>query len=182
MSFYILIKEQLIQYDFDYLTDGNRDHKWDKTKPRSQCMNEYLEENSDRRSKVKELYANQLMSSPVYFLELDAKLPVAKKLMGKFGVNHIPITKNGEPVGIISDRDLIKLEKTGTFSYLCVEEVMSTLMVCSSSQSSLSEVAEVFVKEKINAMPIVDEKLAIIGIVSSRDILRAVVEHKFLLK
>ena len=180
MSFYILMKGNLVNYEFDYLDPQNSDNKWEKTKPHKQSMNDYLLENKDRRSKSKDLYANEFMSRPVNFLELDSLLPEAKKLMDNSGVRHIPITRDGKPVGIISDRDLLRLEKTGTFAYITLEEVMSSLVICTLSTTPLSKVAEVFVKEQINAMPVIDDDLQIIGIISSRDILNAVVNHRFL--
>jgi CBS domain-containing protein len=102
------------------------------------------------------------------------------------GVRHIPVVDDDRRViGIISDRDvrtaigdplealhgdLPELEE------LRVAGVMTTHVTTVSESASLAEVAHHFMDERIGALPVVDDRQRLVGIVSYVDVIRALQE------
>ncbi|MGH0036817.1 MAG: CBS domain-containing protein, partial [Myxococcota bacterium] len=41
-----------------------------------------------------------------YFVEIDAPIAAAEQIMREHGVRHVPVQENGEPVGVVSQRDV----------------------------------------------------------------------------
>jgi CBS domain-containing protein len=54
---------------------------------------------------------SQVMSAPVYALDLQQRAHDAALLMSREGIRHVPITERGRVVGIVSERDLFALQR-----------------------------------------------------------------------
>ena len=72
-----------------------------------------------------------VMSSPAYTLEVDAQVHDAVLAMSRHGIRHVPLTRQGRLVGVVSERDLFALQKqslAGLGSALRGATDMATLM------------------------------------------------------
>ncbi len=98
------------------------------------------------------------------------------------GIRHIPLTKDQLLYGMISDRDLLKFETSGTFSYLKAEDVMTTVLFVAEEDTPLAHIARVLLEEKISALPIINKDHKLVGMISRTDILKAVVYNRLVLK
>ena len=85
-------------------------------------------------------------------------------------------------IGMISDRDLLKVELAGTFLYLKAEDIMTTVLVVAEEETPLAHIARVLLEEKISALPIIDKSHKLVGMISRSDILKAVVYNRLVLK
>jgi len=56
----------------------------------------------------------QVMSSPVKTLDVAASAQDAVLLMSRHGLRHVPVTDQGRVVGIVSERDLLTLQRPST--------------------------------------------------------------------
>jgi CBS domain-containing protein len=130
----------------------------------------------------KDFYAIDVMSSPVKSLPVDETLENVRNLMKKEDIRHIPIVDNHKFVGIISDRDLLKLDMSGTFSFLKAQDVMNTVVIVADDETPLAHIARVLLEEKISAIPIINKKHALCGIISRSDILKVIVYNRLVLK
>lgn len=92
----------------------------------------------------------------------------AKMQTGKF--RRLPVVRDGELVGIITDRDL--RQHTGFFERTKVNAVMTENLVTVKPQSTLEEAAQLLLKHKIGGLPVVENK-KLIGIITTSDILQA---------
>ncbi len=63
----------------------------------------------------------KFMTTDPKSIESDAKIKDAQAMMAKFKIRHLPVTRQGKVVGILSDRD-IKL--VGSFSEIEIDEVV----------------------------------------------------------
>jgi|APTNR8051073442_1049403.scaffolds.fasta_scaffold28810_3 acetoin utilization protein AcuB len=63
----------------------------------------------------------KFMTTDPKSIESTAKIKDAQALMTKFKIRHLPVTRQGKVVGILSDRD-IKL--VGSFSEIEIDEVV----------------------------------------------------------
>lgn len=114
----------------------------------------------------------------------DSIRAVLMKLI-ELDVRHIPITENGELVGMVSDRDIrtylvptvteLETVNSGDARY---DQAVSTMMQGDVQQVSpdteVAEVIDLMLDERVGALPVCDPiNGTLVGIVSYIDILRA---------
>ncbi len=126
--------------------------------------------------------AQDIMTSPVLTLSPDSPLTEAWTLMTSRDIRHIPIvSETGLLVGIISDRDILHLPKTlqqGLHSLPdALRDVMTTAVLTATRETPIQEISSVMLRENISALPILDTDHRPVGILTTTDILRALVSH-----
>lgn len=131
------------------------------------------------------LLAQDLMSTPVTWLPSDATLAEAWTLMNRKGLRHLPITSlHGTLVGMISDRDLLRYRQDlesaatpGPAARYTLAQVMSTRVLSATPTTEIREVARVMLDERVSAIPILDGTRRPVGMLTTSDILRAIVHR-----
>lgn len=128
------------------------------------------------------------MSSPVHTVEPGAPVEDAAALMAARAVTALPVVDgSGHLVGIVSEGDLlwrrVPADPTAQLSRRPaapairpgqVAEVMSRSPITTRPDADLAEVAETMLMYDVRSMPVLDNDV-LVGIVSRRDILRAMV-------
>ncbi len=100
-------------------------------------------------------------------LEPDEKISKALAIMEKYRISGVPITKNKRLVGILTNRDL----KFETDLQKKASEVMTQKGLITAREGiTLDEAKEILHKHKIEKLPIVDKKFALIGLITIKDI------------
>lgn len=94
----------------------------------------------------------------------------AANLMLSLGVRHAPVVEKGHLVGLVSDRDLHRAAGAGRSKETTVDEIMTRDVVTVSSDVRLSRVAELMVKNRVSAVPVVDDE-RLEGMLTLSDIL-----------
>jgi len=127
------------------------------------------------------LKAYQIMHQPVITLMANSPLLKACIMFNESRYRHIPIvTKGNKIVGILSDRgvawDMIAKNRTMKTEKRCVGDVMIRNVLCASSNTPISDIARVFIEERIGCMPIVDDKDILKGVLTRSDILRTLIK------
>ena len=101
-------------------------------------------------------------------------------------VRHIPVVERGALVGMLSDRDLVRLGVTTVVTDGSIETLERTLATPASSvmrsgvitvqpETGLREVVGLLLENRASAIPVVHpDTNAVLGIVSYLDVLRAV--------
>lgn len=130
----------------------------------------------------KDFYAIDVMNKPVKTLDIHAKLEDVRTLMKIDNIRHVPITDKNKFIGIISDRDLLKLDMSGTFSFLKAEDAMNTIVIVADEETPLAHIARVLLEEKISAIPIVNKNFHLTGMITRSDILKVVIYNQLVLK
>lgn len=179
MAFFMATKGILHPYHFRYL-DGDFEHARleptlisDKSKKMAAPKHE---------SKKVDFYAIDVMKSPVKVLNQKSTLDEVRNLMKEKGIRHIPIIDDHKFLGIISDRDLLKMDLSGTFSFLKAADIMNTVVVVTHEETPLAHIARVMLEEKISALPVVNEQHRLTGIITRSDILEVVIYNRLVLK
>ncbi|MGH7773005.1 MAG: CBS and ACT domain-containing protein [Candidatus Binatia bacterium] len=100
----------------------------------------------------------------------DDYLATARSKMQTGGFRGLPVMKDGQLVGIVTDRDLRQhigyLEKTK------VNTAIAEDLVTVTPETTLEEAAQLLLKRKIGGLPVV-EGGKLVGIITTSDILRA---------
>lgn len=103
----------------------------------------------------------------------------ADELMAENNIRQIPVVKNRELVGLVTDRD-IRSFLSGALANPAAREnalttrisdIMTTEPVCLTPDDDLHEVVEMLIEQKYGAIPVVVEAQRLVGIVSYIDVL-----------
>ena len=113
--------------------------------------------------------------SPIV-VETDSSLAQVAELMEEYGIRHVPVIKNGKPVGVISDRDLKVVANFEDMKRFTAEDIMSTDPYMVSSDTSLEEVVLQMSQNKMGSALVVYPEDLSLGIFTSTDALNALVE------
>lgn len=120
--------------------------------------------------------AREIMSREIICVPPDMDVAEAFALMRQAGVRHLPIVEGYRLVGIVSDRDLLPLAQRDAegglniVEALPIGEIMSREPLTRAPRTSVSELAELMVREKIDSVPIVADQ-ELVGLVTSSDLL-----------
>lgn len=124
------------------------------------------------------MLVRDVMSSPVITIEEDAPVNKAAELMEKHGLGCIIVTnKEGKPLGIITERDLVArvLAKNVKPDSLQTKEVMTSPLITIEPHETINEAARRMSRLNIRRLGVV-YKGQLIGLVSSKDILAVMPE------
>ena len=127
---------------------------------------------------VKDLMMHEVVTIDPGALIFDAVLK-----MHKHHVRHLPVVDLGRLVGILSNRDIRFLateiteesRQQGNYSLSLnnkVYEVMITDPVITSEDVPLAEIVDVFLEEKVGAIPVVDDQDHLVGMIGYIDLLK----------
>lgn len=151
---------------------------------RNPRYNPYLKLDQAPKKREQVLLASQIMSSPVATIGADEQVEKAWDLFHEKSFRHLPvISKDNKLVGILSDHDFLHLWMGQNSKLLtppqqmkrAVKEIMTTNVLTARPGTKVRSIAEVMFDEHISALPIVDEQENLIGILTSNDILRTLV-------
>jgi acetoin utilization protein AcuB len=124
------------------------------------------------------------MSKKVITIDRDASMRDAIRLLKENNIQMLPVMKKTKLVGIVTDRDLKKASASDANSleihelkYLIeeikVEEIMTKDPVTIPFNYTLEETAEVLLSHKISGVPVVDHEKNVIGVITEKDLFRA---------
>ncbi|MEM3442103.1 MAG: CBS domain-containing protein, partial [Candidatus Bathyarchaeia archaeon] len=119
------------------------------------------------------MLVKDVMSSPVITIEENAPTNRVAELMDKHGLGCIiVISKEGKPLGIITERDLVSrvLAKNIKPDSLKAKEVMTTPLITIEPDETISEAARKMSRLNIRRLGVV-YKGQLVGLLSSKDIL-----------
>jgi len=151
----------------------------------SAAQHAYRQQTGQNQHATPALLARDLMASPVHTLTSDKTLYDAWDVMTPKGAHHIPVTSVHDIlVGMVSDRDLLSHvphliidPSRAQGAHRKLAEVMSTRVISATPTTDIREIANIMLDEHIHAMPILDGNRRLVGILSSRDLLRGIVTH-----
>lgn len=123
-----------------------------------------------------------VMTKEVETLSAEDSLVLADSLMRMRRFRHLPVTRHGKLVGLVTHRDLLrgqveigaKLPVSDDDSYvsLAVGELMTTDVATARPSDSAVEAAHRILDNQFGCLPVVDEDGKLIGIVTEVDLLR----------
>lgn len=113
----------------------------------------------------------QYMTKDVKTCTENDSVAFATKKMAKFNIGSIIVVKNEKPVGIFTERDLVRrviaLDKNS--AEVLIGDVMTKKLITIDAKESIGVAYHIFIERNVRHAPVVkDEKL--LGIVSRKDL------------
>ncbi|MCP9472167.1 MAG: CBS domain-containing protein [Nitrospira sp.] len=133
-----------------------------------------------------ELTAGAVMSAHVVTVTMDDSLATIRRLFQEHHFHHLLVVERGELVGIISDRDLLKAisPNIGTLSETDrdratlnkrAHHIMTRNPVTVRTTTSIETAAALMLEKNVSCLPITSDDRHLKGILTWRDILRALI-------
>ena len=113
------------------------------------------------------------MTAAFHGIGADQPLPLARQLMKKHEIRHLPVLHGGVLVGMLSERDLALIESLRDIDpkTLSVEEAMSSEVYSVSPNTPLDEVVTTMAERKLGSA-VVMERGQVVGIFTTVDACR----------
>jgi len=124
-----------------------------------------------------------IMSTRIVTVELDDRLEVVKQIFDASKFHHLLVVEERKLFGVLSDRDLLRalspyigstVETDRDVATLNkrVHQIMTRKPITLRDDAAIADAIDLFLKNRISCIPIVDAGFEPVGIVSWRDILK----------
>jgi len=123
---------------------------------------------------MRDIPIDQVMTPDPAAVSPQTTAAEARRLLGSNVINHLPVVEDGRLVGIVSSSDFLKLHlldgKLQIVADATVSQIMETKVVVVSDNATLRDAAEKLSVGGFHALPVVDRKRRLVGIVTSSDL------------
>jgi len=119
------------------------------------------------------LVVQNIMVSNVITTEKHALVIDAVKIMNQHAIGCLVVTENGNPIGIVTERDFLKrvLVESKNPKKTKVQEVMSSPLIVAKPDMEIDKVTRFMFDRKIKKLPIIEDG-KLVGLVTFTDLLR----------
>jgi CBS domain-containing protein len=119
------------------------------------------------------LRASDVMVKEVIMIDENASVKEAADVMNDLEISSIIASRNGKPIGIVTERDLLKriVAEGRNAKKTRVKDIMSSPLTVIMPDMQLEEAVRLMFDKKIKKLPVSDQH-SIIGLLSLTDIAR----------
>ena len=132
-----------------------------------------------------------IMSSDLITADPNDTLDKLQKNMADNMIHHIPVVENGNIAGMISLNDINRLAHPFTqfnnpeaaasnnqlFSTMLAKEIMTNPVVKIRDNDPVSSAVDIFLENVFHALPVVNDKDELVGMLSTLDIIRHAIDR-----
>ena len=131
---------------------------------------------------------SHIMTANVLTVNVSDDLHDVIELLNKHKIRHIPVVDGDSVQGMIGRTDINRLTFSSLFdgqegadeavlSMLSIKQVMTAKPRVVSTEQTVREVAEIFSQEEFHALPVVDASSKLVGIVTTTDLIKYMLEQ-----
>ncbi len=124
----------------------------------------------------------QIMTREVVTVSMDDTVAAVREIFDTHGFHHLIVEENGQVVGVVSDRDLLrnlspfvgKLNERPQDLFLeqrRVHQIMTRKLIAVTPETSLHDAALKMLDERVSCLPVIDARMRCVGIVTMYDML-----------
>jgi len=126
-----------------------------------------------RAKEVKDILVREIMSNRPRTGRPDMTVKEAAMLMQREGVGSLVILEDGQPIGVLTERDLLYkvVAESRMPSRTKVEKVMSSPVITVTPGSSVSEAAKRMSDLHLRRLPVVEDG-KLVGMLTEKDVLK----------
>lgn len=141
----------------------------------------------DITENIKNITVSSIMTSKVITVTEKQTLKELSKLMYQRNIGGIIIEKDippnnssdeGDPIGIITERDIARLVafSSNLSTDTPTSELMSRPLITINQKSSIKDASDLMQQHNIRRLPVLDNKGKLVGIITAKDILKAMID------
>jgi CBS domain-containing protein len=113
------------------------------------------------------------MTKPVITVSSDVKLSRVIKLMGRNNIGSVVVVDDEIPIGIFTERDLVKLlAREKAIENIQVDKVMTKPIKKVGLEATVLDITKMMNKHSFRRVVVVDNEGKIAGIITERDLIR----------
>jgi CBS domain-containing protein len=121
----------------------------------------------------------QVMTPDPATVSPQTSVAEARRLLNSNVINHLPVVEGGRLVGIVSSSDFLKLHLLDGMlqivSDATVNQIMETNVIVVNKNATLGDAAEKLSVGGFHALPVIDRKRRLVGMVTSSDLIGVLV-------
>ena len=131
-----------------------------------------------------------LMTARIVTIGMDDTLRTAQRIFSRHKFHHLVVVESGKPVGVLSDRDLLKnispfvgallseLPRDSATLRRRVHQMMTRKLVSIGPDCEISLAAQRMMDEHVSCLPVIDNDDKVVGIITIHDLLRWLVKRR----
>jgi len=121
------------------------------------------------------ILVRDIMSKDVRVVRTDTSVKEVVATMNKFNIGSIIVVQGDRPVGIITERDILRrlVEQSLAPEVLTARQVMSSPVLTINENATIEEAAKFMVNKKVKKLPVMDNS-RLVGIITFTDIVTKV--------
>lgn len=130
---------------------------------------------------------SKIMTTGVVTISLDEKLDLVDEIMSSGDIRHMPVTKGGFVVGLVTQRDLLRAKLSSVIGFseedrkelleaTDVEKVMVKDVKLADPNEPVVHAAKRMLEMRIGCLPVVNNDRELLGIITEIDVMRYFVE------
>jgi IMP dehydrogenase len=113
--------------------------------------------------------AEELIERDVLFVESSATVSDAERIMHQYSIGGVPVIEKGKIIGIVSRRDVRAIvQKRGDEK---ITAIMTRKPIVADENITSEKALEIMYTNKVERLPVVDNKGKLLGIITMQDIL-----------
>jgi CBS domain-containing protein len=120
------------------------------------------------------MLVREVMSTHLETIAPATTIQECAKKMNKLGVGVLPVWQDGEPVGVVTDRDICcRVVGAGKDPATTpVRTIMTAVMTSCSEDQDCKDAARLMKEKGVRRLTVVDRKQAMVGVLSVDDLAR----------
>ena len=114
-----------------------------------------------------------IMTKQIVMIDHDKSALEAAMIMAEKGISSVFVVRNGDPVGIVSERDFIKkiCAKELPIAQVKIGDIMSKILTTADPETPIEVAVQRMVNHKIRRLPIMEDG-KLVGIITVTDLAR----------
>ena len=121
--------------------------------------------------------AESIMTTPVKTIPINVSIARAKEYLEEINHTAAPVVDDeGKMVGMMGNKNIRNAEKAGCMETM-VPAYMNKKVVSINKDSTMRDIEKVFLENKYNHMPVIDDSSMLVGILTRKDFLKAIHEE-----
>ncbi|MEM0363724.1 MAG: CBS domain-containing protein [Sulfolobaceae archaeon] len=123
---------------------------------------------------MKEEFVKEYMKKNVIVVNRNTTLRDVAKIMTENNVGSVIVVDNGKPIGIITERDIVRAIGRNKDLNSKAEEIMTSSLITIKEDSPITGALSLMRSYNIRHLPVIDNEGNLKGIISIRDVARAI--------
>ena len=121
--------------------------------------------------KQREVLVEEVMNRHVLTIPDSASINEAARTMKRNGVGCVVVKRDSTLIGIVTERDVVRILASGRSETSTVNEVASKPIVVVGPKDSVNEAAKILSNKGIRRLPVVEDS-QLVGILTSTDLVK----------